>query len=110
MLSSHSCDLRPLAGGQYVLGPQALLAGIMGQLEAMLDVLAAQGFAPLQAAYLEAWLHTGQQVCKGFGSVIVKRMSVLSTVRARCPGTMLTILVSNGCADSPSVPGVMTAG
>lgn len=35
----------------------------MGQLEAMLDVLAAQGFAPLQAAYLEAWLHTGQQVC-----------------------------------------------
>lgn len=35
----------------------------MGQLEAMLDVLAAQGFAPLQAAYLDAWLHSGQQVC-----------------------------------------------
>ena len=40
----------------------------MGQLEAMLDVLAAQGFAPLQAAYLEAWLHSGQQVCKGYGA------------------------------------------
>ena len=43
-------------------GLQALLAGIMGQLEAMLDVLAAQGFEPLQAAYLDAWLHSGQQV------------------------------------------------
>ena len=41
---------------------QVLLAGILGRLEAMLDVLAAQGFEPLQPAYLAAWLHSGQQV------------------------------------------------
>lgn len=41
---------------------QVLLASILGRLEAMLDVLAAQGFEPLQPAYLAAWLHSGQQV------------------------------------------------
>ena len=41
---------------------QALLAGILNQLEALLDTLLRDGFQPLQAAYLRAWLHTGQQV------------------------------------------------
>jgi hypothetical protein len=34
---------------------------VLARLEALLDVLAAQGFEPLQAAYLDAWLHSGQQ-------------------------------------------------
>jgi len=45
---------------------------VLAQLEALLDVLAAQGFEPLQAAYLDAWLHSGQQarpqrICQGAG-------------------------------------------
>ena len=40
-----------------------LLAVIMGNVEDMLNVLCSNGFAPLRQAYLNAWLHTGQQVC-----------------------------------------------
>ena len=47
-------------GRGYVL--QVLLAGMLNQLEALLDTLLRDGFQPLQAAYLGAWLHTGQQV------------------------------------------------
>lgn len=41
---------------------QALLASVLNRLEGLLDTLLREGFAPLQAAYLDAWLHTGQQV------------------------------------------------
>ena len=41
---------------------QALLPAILNNLERMLDVLVRDGFGPLESAYLDAWLHTGQQV------------------------------------------------
>ena len=41
---------------------QALLAGILNNLERMLGVLVRDGFAPLEPAYLAAWLHSNQQV------------------------------------------------
>ena len=43
---------------------QELLACILERLEGLLAVLVADGFAPLQQAYLETWLHTNQQVSK----------------------------------------------
>lgn len=41
---------------------QALLPAILNNLERMLDVLVRDGFGPLESAYLDAWLHSGQQV------------------------------------------------
>ena len=41
---------------------QELLACILTNLEALLSTLTAQGFGPLQEAYLHAWLHTNQKV------------------------------------------------
>ncbi len=41
---------------------QALLAAILNNLESMMEVLVQDGFAPLESAYLKAWLHSGQQV------------------------------------------------
>ena len=41
---------------------QELLAGILGRLEVLLRTLAEKGFTPLQPAYENAWLHSGQQV------------------------------------------------
>ena len=39
-----------------------LLADIMTRLENMFDVLSTDGFSPMQQAYTDNWLHTGQQV------------------------------------------------
>ncbi len=44
-----------------------LLADIVTGLEDMLGVLTTDGFGPLQQAYTDNWLHTGQQVCVVFG-------------------------------------------
>lgn len=41
---------------------EELLACILTNLEALLSTLTAQGFGPLQEAYLHAWLHTNQKV------------------------------------------------
>jgi len=41
---------------------QELLARILTNLEMLLSTLTAQGFGPLQEAYLHAWLHTNQKV------------------------------------------------
>ena len=41
---------------------QELLACVLTQLEAMTGTLASHGFGPLQEDYLQAWLHTNQQV------------------------------------------------
>ena len=41
---------------------QALLPAILNNLERMLNVLVRDGFGPLESAYLDAWLHSGQQV------------------------------------------------
>lgn len=41
---------------------QELLACILTNLETLLSTLTAQGFGPLQEAYLDAWLHTNQKV------------------------------------------------
>lgn len=41
---------------------EELLACILHRLQGLLGKLAADGFAPLQQAYLQAWLHTNQQV------------------------------------------------
>ncbi len=41
---------------------QVLLADIMTRLESMLRVLTDEGFGPLEQAYTDSWLHTGQQV------------------------------------------------
>ena len=41
---------------------QELLACILQRLQSLLETLVADGFAPLQQAYLQAWLHTNQQV------------------------------------------------
>ena len=41
---------------------QVLLAGILNNMERMLGVLVQDGFAPLESAYLNAWLHSRQQV------------------------------------------------
>lgn len=41
---------------------QELLACILQKLQGLLDTLVADGFAPLQRGYLQAWLHTNQQV------------------------------------------------
>lgn len=41
---------------------QELLACVLTQLEAMTGTLAGHGFGPLQEDYLQAWLHTNQQV------------------------------------------------
>ena len=41
---------------------QELLACILQRLQDLLETLVADGFAPLQQAYLQAWLHTNQQV------------------------------------------------
>lgn len=43
---------------------QELLACILDKLQGLLVTLSAQGFGPLQEAYLQAWLHTNQQVCR----------------------------------------------
>lgn len=48
--------------GSVIDEAQALLAGILNNLESMLEVLVQDGFAPLESAYLQAWLHSGQQV------------------------------------------------
>ncbi len=40
---------------------QVLLADIMTRLESMLRVLTDEGFSPLEHAYTDSWLHTGQQ-------------------------------------------------
>ena len=47
---------------QLATHAQALLASTLNRLEGLLDTLVREGFPPLQAAYLGAWLHTGQQV------------------------------------------------
>ncbi|KAK9835207.1 hypothetical protein WJX81_005751 [Elliptochloris bilobata] len=79
-----------LPGAAAPVPREALLAGIMGQLEAMLGVLAAQGFDSLQAAYLDAWLHSGQQVeleeHEG-GDGAMRRVSL--TVQGLTPGGYL---------------------
>ena len=49
-------------------GPQILLADIMMRLESMLRVLTNEGFGPLEQAYTDSWLHTGQHV-SAHGSV-----------------------------------------
>ena len=41
---------------------QELLACLLNKLEAMVGVLTKHGFEPLQEAYLQAWLHSNQQV------------------------------------------------
>jgi biotin---protein ligase len=41
---------------------QALLATILTLLERHVQTLQTQGFQPIQAAYTDNWLHTGQQV------------------------------------------------
>lgn len=41
---------------------QELLACILINLQRLLSTLTAQGFGPLQEAYLQAWLHTNQKV------------------------------------------------
>ena len=41
---------------------QALLARTMTLLERHIDTLQTEGFQPMEAAYLDGWLHTGQQV------------------------------------------------
>ena len=41
---------------------QALLADILSRLEPMLSLLSQQGFAPFEADYYAAWLHSGQAV------------------------------------------------
>lgn len=41
---------------------QELLACILYELQGLLATLVANGFAPLQQAYLQAWLHSNQQV------------------------------------------------
>lgn len=43
---------------------QVLLAEILNNLERMLGVLVRDGFAPLESAYLSAWLHSEQQVLR----------------------------------------------
>eukprot|EP00873_Tetraselmis_striata_P008121 jgi/Tetstr1/428385/TSEL_018419.t1 len=42
--------------------PEALLAGILRRLDANLVTFVADGFQPLEAAYLASWLHSGQEV------------------------------------------------
>ena len=41
---------------------EALLGGVLSRLEPMLQRLAAGGFAPFEAPYYAAWLHSGQRV------------------------------------------------
>ena len=41
---------------------QELLPCLLTKLEAMIGTLTRQGFGPLQEDYLQAWLHTDQQV------------------------------------------------
>ena len=41
---------------------QELLACILTNLEGLLQTLTTEGFKPLEQDYLEAWLHTNQQV------------------------------------------------
>jgi biotin-(acetyl-CoA carboxylase) ligase len=41
---------------------QALLAEILLLLELHVQTLQAEGFHPIEAAYIDNWLHTGQQV------------------------------------------------
>ena len=41
---------------------QVLLADIMMRLESMLRIVSDEGFGPLEQAYTDSWLHTGQQV------------------------------------------------
>jgi biotin-(acetyl-CoA carboxylase) ligase len=41
---------------------QALLATTLTLLERHIHTLQTEGFEPIQAAYLDSWLHTGQQV------------------------------------------------
>ena len=61
-LAAHTCH-RGLQMYRSMAGEaQALLAGILNNLESMLEVLVQDGFAPLESAYLKAWLHSGQQV------------------------------------------------
>lgn len=41
---------------------QALLATTLTLLERHIYTLQTEGFQPMEAAYLDSWLHTGQQV------------------------------------------------
>lgn len=41
---------------------QALLATTLTLLERHIHTLQTEGFEPIQTAYLDSWLHTGQQV------------------------------------------------
>ena len=41
---------------------QELLACILTNLEGLLHTLTVEGFKPMEQDYLEAWLHTNQQV------------------------------------------------
>lgn len=49
-----------------ILSMQELLACILQRLQGLLETLVADGFGPLQEAYLHAWLHTNQQVVLSF--------------------------------------------
>lgn len=63
---------------------QELLACLLTKLEAMLSTLASQGFDPLQEAYMQAWLHTNQQVCP-----VLLNMKA-SLVSSACCATVLS--------------------
>ena len=60
---------------------EELLAGVVARLEPMLARLAAEGFAPFEGAYYDAWLHSGQAVeleeGGGEGGAPPRRVSVV---------------------------------
>ncbi|KNC53460.1 holocarboxylase synthetase 1 [Thecamonas trahens ATCC 50062] len=55
-------SLAQLAPAPTRIRREAVLAATLNELEAALAVFESEGFAPFEAEYLDAWLHTGQQV------------------------------------------------
>lgn len=56
---------------------QALLASILLLLEQHVRTLQGEGFGPLEAAYTDNWLHTGQQVLPDSPSPSADAVAVL---------------------------------
>ena len=65
-------------------------------MEGLLVTLVADGFAPLQQSYLQAWLHTDQQVLK----YAEQPLSSLDFLRSACipkvQWSLINILMQNG--------------
>lgn len=75
---------------------EAVLAAVLGSLEDVFEAFEAHGFGPLEAEYLAAWLHSGQQLAfeedeggGGGGEAGGRRRTVALTIRGLSPSGFL---------------------